>query len=410
MVASLTTGGQFALIVSPNRNNRSTKTLKTVSGRGGVGLTITLHFNGCIRRGLPRMEIVCAHAGSIFVPLGRHTGVTGHTGTSLFVSIRAGTLPTKGITHNFRACALNVRHTGSGLSITVQRGSIVSVRGSCRRECRNFSPHSSRDCVVFRFVRNGGVRHDMSLTQVVRQNIYSNTGHPSGNIRRTKFLILERASVPNYLVRLKFVAAPSRRHLLGGSDEISSVTHNVCRTFTGCGGGCSESISIPCHTGSSRRIGVPGVIPSRRPTPGAHTMAEKGRPGHRRTAPRRPGQRIGRIGGPRPGQRIGGARAGGRIGGTRMTSTPIFGLRVFMNDEGLHGNSTRFGNRASCSDFRRNGLIGCALNTSAGCGRVCHLHGRGLSGFPRTFVVTFGGKRGCSIGRTVQRFGRGHGQ
>lgn len=80
------------MIVSTKRNNRSPKTVKGVSGRGGVGLGMTLGLNGLVGRGYGSIGIICAHDGSMFVPLSHHTRVTGGTGTSLFVSVRAGTL------------------------------------------------------------------------------------------------------------------------------------------------------------------------------------------------------------------------------------------------------------------------------------------------------------------------------
>lgn len=84
--------GSFIIIVSPKRNKRSPNTIKGVSGRGGVGLGMTLGLNGRVGGGYPSMGIVCAQSQSVFVPLSQHTRVTGGTGTSLFVSVRAGTL------------------------------------------------------------------------------------------------------------------------------------------------------------------------------------------------------------------------------------------------------------------------------------------------------------------------------
>lgn len=231
---SRTGRGAFAIIVSTKRKKGSPNTHNSSVGRGTVGLTMTLELNDLVSRGRSSIGIVCAHGASIFVRLSRETGVTGQGGTSLFVSVRAGTIGENDSMSKARACALNLTHASRGLRITVHRGSTVLLRSGCLRGCRNFSPASSRSCVVFRFVRGGRVRRDVDLTSRIR-GYFTSTGHGGEKIQRTNFLILHGADVPDVLIRLKCVSGPTRRHFVEAGRKRGGLTATVCGTFAGCG-------------------------------------------------------------------------------------------------------------------------------------------------------------------------------
>lgn len=376
------------IIVSPNRNKRSPNTVNEHKGRGGVGLGMTLGMKRLVRGGYGSMGMVCAQGASIFVPLSHHTRVTGGTGTSLFVSVRAGSVTHNEAMQKTRACALKLRHARRGLRITGGRGSIVLVRSGCRRHCTKFGPGSSRDCVVFRFMRSGGVRGDMGLTALVRGRFGGATGQVSGKMRRTKFLILHTASVPDILIRLNCVSAPSRRRCLLSSTNAATLSGDVCGTFLGCG----HRRSTPVNHDEMRRR----RLPRPRGGPGRSEVRV------RATRPSATARPSGVAGGSIPT-----ARGGVANSRTQASTGPMFGVRVLMSGGVLPGKDGRLGNMSPIDCCHRGKLCGCACKRGASCGGVLHV-GHGVApGFGSTFVVTFGGKRGVGIGRTVGRFGGG---
>ncbi len=180
----LGTGG-FAIMVSPNRKNGSPNTVKGQVRRGTVGLGMTLVINGVVRRGRSSISIICAHGASGCLALRRHPGVTGRTGNSLFVSVRAGT-DRSSSPCNTRACALNLSGSGTGFRISGQRGSMLLLRRKGGRACRKFSPASPRSCVVFRVVRDRCVSRSIRVTCCIRGR-FARVGQLSQNIHRTVF-------------------------------------------------------------------------------------------------------------------------------------------------------------------------------------------------------------------------------
>ncbi len=371
-VATRTMGSGFVLMVSTKRNKRSSNTVNQVSHRGAVGLSITGTFNGLIRRRYSSIGIICAHGDSIFIPLKGQTRVTGGTSTSLFISVRAGTLPKGGIKQKTRACALNVTQTSSGLRITGHRGSIVLIRRSCGRHCRKFSPGSSRDCVVFRLVRSRCVTRDISFTQRVRARFQAATEEGSGKIRRTNFLMLHRADVPDILMRLKCVSARSRRGFLYSRGNVSGVDHDVCGTFYGCYGRRHGDKDEGIVTSGSNIQRTSAGIPM---SSGITS----------------PGTGSGRRGGI------------GNDGSTRV----MFGVRLVTSSHRVPTKDDHFGKLSPISICGRGNVCGCACNRAGDCGRTIHVQSGVGGSFRKLFVITFGGKGGVGLRRTVARSGRG---
>ncbi len=349
------------MIVSTKRNNGSPNTVDTGGEvcRGGVALTITLVMKGSVRRGRPRIGILCAQGASMFMKLGSHTHVTGGTGTSLFVSVRAGTTGGES-TGNTRACALNMRRRQArqDLRVTGHRGNMVLLRSGPRGRCTGFGPGSPRDCVVFRCVRDRCIGRDVRVTRCMRRGLASSTGHRSHKMERTNFLILDTASVPDVLIRLKCVDRTRRTGCLTSDGKRGGVDQYVDRTFSGCctslGGVDSSTLLMRTASSMSRR---------RRPRDARPVIARR--------------------------------------------SAPMFGVRFLASSGGLSTGSETFGNLAPVRCCCSGKMCGCACNTSAGCGRVLHV-GEGIGrGFGSTFVMTFVGKRHVSAGRTVTLFGGG---
>lgn len=273
--------------------------------------------------------------------------------------------------------------------MTGHRGTIVLCRDSCGAQCTNFGPGSTRSCVVFRFVRSGCVSRDIRLTSLMRGRFHRAYGHASQNIRRTNFLMLGTDTVPDVLIRLKFVSAPRRRQCLGARTKAASLTGNVFHTFLACGH--RRRVQLGKDDGA--------VLPRSMPRP------IRRRNGTTATAPRgggTPRTRDGRT------TRHPRESRGTTISRARRDNV-IFGVRVLASSHPLTGGSGELGKLGSISCCGRNKVCGCACNTSPSCGGILHDGHDVASGFGSTFVVTFGGKRGVGIGATVDRFGGGEG-
>lgn len=229
---------------------------------------------------------------------------------------------------------------------------------------------------MFRFVRSGCVRRDIRLTSLIRGRFQRAYGQISQNIRRTKFLMLGTDTVPDVLIRLKFVSAPRRRHCLGSRTNTGAVTGKVCHTFLGCG--------------ERRRLHLAkidgAVVPTRRRRRGGTPMVT-------RTSPR-PTMATGAA----PGHPV-------MMRDTAGSDRVAFGVRVLASSGPLAGGSGELGKLGKISCCGRGKVCGCACNTSTSCGGMLHAGHDVATRFGSTFVVTFQGNRGVGIGRTVTRFG-----
>lgn len=265
---------------------------------------------------------------------------------------------------------------------------MVLCRSSCGAHCTKFGPGSTRSCVVFRFVRSGCVRRDMRLTSLIRGRFHRRYGQISQKMRRTKFLMLGTDTVPDVLIRLNFVSAPRRRHCLGARRKDSALTGNVCQTFLSCG----ERRRV--HLANDDHATLPG---SSRMASARITRVSDARD---------------RGGGPRGAPHASGlmARTGARhpviMRDAAGSSRVAFGVRVLASSHPLSGGSGQLGKLGSMSCCGRGKLCGCACKTSSSCGGMLQAHHGAIAPlFGSTFVVTFHGKRGVGVGRTVTGFG-----
>lgn len=154
----------IAVIVSPNRNKHSPKTVKINNlHRGSIASTVTCRITEVLRR--DKTRIILAHSSSQRVSLTPQIRVTRQTGTSLFIDVRTG-------------------------SVDLDEPRMGKLRACCRDS-------------------NG------HLTRIVRRSVLHLIAVHSHKIHRTHFRILMGASVPTILIRAKFIAKTRSTHGFG---------------------------------------------------------------------------------------------------------------------------------------------------------------------------------------------------
>lgn len=149
-------GRQIIIIVSPNRNKQSPKTMNVNNlRRGRIVFPVSLQITRLLRR--RKIAIIVAHHSSDALSLRDQISVTGHSRNGVFIDVRTGT-------------------------VDVDHPSIGKIR-AC---------FTSRD--------------NQQLTTSLRSDVVTTAKVGSHNIGRTQFFILHRAGVPTTLIRMNFIA------------------------------------------------------------------------------------------------------------------------------------------------------------------------------------------------------------